>query len=364
MKIAFLYPRISHYREDFFLFFKKNYNCDIFVYEDTKENKNNNFEISNIETIKLKSKLLFKKIRIFSILPFFSNHYDCIILIAEMKVLPTWFILIIARILKKNVILWGHGISIHSYLSEEIKLNPIRVMYHKLATNVWLYTDKEVVLWEKHIKKNRLVSLNNTIDIKKILSLPKLNSNTLKNKYNIKTEVNLIYCARFSMYERRTDLLIEIIERLDRKKYGFLIIGDGPIKPNFSKYSNVIDFGSVYDENIKNELFQIADLYIQPAWIGLSCNEALAYGKPVLTFKRSENIKQCVEYTYLNEFNSFIANNMEEMITFITSLNQERISFYKKNAKNYAKDNLLLDLMINRANHSLKNCLTNQKVGK
>jgi glycosyltransferase involved in cell wall biosynthesis len=360
--IAFLYPRISHYREEFFAYFQKNYHCHIFVYENDQENKRNHFKISKVPTIRLNSFLLFSRLRIFNFFPLLHPKYKILILIAEMKVLPLWFILIFAKLMNKKVILWGHGISIHTYLKEEKKLNSIRVLFNKLANYLWLYTEKEKNIWKKYIPDNKITALNNTINIENILEQESLNIDMLKEKYHLDTEINFIYCARFSMQERRTDLLVEIINQLDPNKYGFLIIGDGPLKPDFSHYANVIDFGSVYERHQKNEIFQLADLYIQPGWIGLSCNEALAYGKPILTFKRSEEIRQCVEYAYLNKSNSYIANDMNDMISFISSLTQQEIQRYQKNSRNYAKKNLRMDVMIKHAEDSINHILTDLSI--
>ena len=352
-RIAFLYPRISHYREEFFEYFISNYNTDIYVYESIKKSKNNNFQVSSILTKKLNSISFFSKFTIFNFLPLLHPKYKIIILSAEMRLLPIWILLIFAKLTSKKTILWGHGISIYNYLEEEKKLNSFRVFFHRLADHIWLYTEKEKKIWENYLTKSKLTALNNTINIEDIMKNKKLNKSLLKVKYNIATDINFIYSARFSMLERRTDLLVKIIESLNKKKYGFIIIGDGVYKPDFSMYDNVYDFGTVYDSKKKNELFQLADLYLQAGWIGLSCNEALAYGKPVLTFKRSSKVLQCVEYSYLNNKNSYIANNMQDMLLFINTLDDEKIKDYQINSRLYAKNHLQMGTMINNAKVSL-----------
>lgn len=353
---------IAHYREPFFRYFVDKYNCDIFTYEPKESSTNNNFSISSIKTTQLKSKLLFSKLRIFNFLPLLHPKYKVIVLIGEMKVLPVWMILIFAKLMGKKTILWGHGISIYKYLEEEKKLNPIRVLFHKLADHIWLYTDHEKKIWSKYINPARITSVNNTIDIENILNQPILDKHELKIKYNIKTKINFIFCARFSLHARRTDLLLELIKSLDPEKYGFIIIGDGHLKPDFSPYNNVYDFGTVYDVERKNELFQIADLYIQPGWIGLSCNEALAYGKPVLTFERSETVPQCVEYGYLNEQNSYIAKDLHQMLKFINQLTEDNIFTLQQSSKWYATENLHMNTMTFQAENSLLNLIRKEDV--
>lgn len=155
----------------------------------------------------------------------------------------------------------------------------------------------------------------------------------LKCKYNITQENILIFCARFENNYRRTDLLIETIKQLNTEKYGFIIIGAGKNKPDFSLYNNVYDFGAIYDTNIKRELFYIADLYFQPGWVGLSIVEAMAYGKPICTFIRSEETKQCVEYSYIeNNTNGLIFTNIDDCITRISQLTNDEIKQLGANA--------------------------------
>lgn len=351
--IAILYPRIAHYREDYFNQLSKYYKFDIYTYINEEENKKNNFSVSNIKTINLKSFTILKRLRLFNFLPFLQKKYKIIILIAEMQIIPTWIILLLSKLLGKKTILWGHGISMHSYIEEEKSLKPERVFYHKLANYVWLYTEKEKSIWSNYIDKENITSLNNTINIKKILEQEKLSKKILKEKYNIHSPITLIFCARFSLYERRADLLLKIIEKLDSEKFSFVIIGDGKFKPDFKKFPNVYDFGVVYDDNLKNELFNLSDLYIQPGWIGLSCNEALAYGKPILTFKRTKEIKQCVEYAYLNKNNSFLAEDFSQMIKFLNNLTESEIKKLQNGAKKYAEDNLKLETMVENSKNSL-----------
>lgn len=353
MKIGVLYPRLSHYREEFFQAIIQKYETDFFIYESKEESNKKNYKNSQIFTYHLATYTLFNKVRIVNILPFFKKKYDVLILIGEMRSLSVWILLILTKMTNTKTILWGHGISIHSYLEEEKKLNPLRIIFHKLADHNWLYTEKEVEIWKKYISEKKLTALNNTINIEEILNEPLLDKMQLRKKNNIKTEVNFIFSARFSNPYRRTDLLLELIENLDNTKYGFIIIGDGELKPNFKPYKNVYDFGAVYDRKLKTELFQIADIYFQPGWIGLSCTEALAYGKMVLTFERSSEVKQCVEYAYLNHENSYIAKNTDDLISFIHSLDQQSIEQYSKNAREYAKNNLTMETMINNGLDSL-----------
>ena len=102
-------------------------------------------------------------------------------------------------------------------------------------------------------------------------------------------------------------------------------------------------------------MFSIADVYIQPGWVGLSIVEAMAYGKPIVTFQRSETILQCVEFSYLkNGFNALIFKSVQDMKGKFENIHQNEIETMGINAKNYVNDNLLMKMMIYKASMYLE----------
>lgn len=354
MKIGVVYPRVSHYREEFFEGLMGCHDLDIYIYESEESSVNNNFKNSKMPTKKLKSFDLFGKLRVLDIFTVIRENYDVIILIGEMRNISVWFMLLYYKFKKTKVVLWGHGISVHSYLKEEKALNPFRVIFHRLADLNWYYTSKEVSIWDKYLKTGSSVSLNNTIFIEEILDREVSSKIALKKTYKIEQEIVFIFSARFNNPHRRVDLLLDLIDKLDVTKYGFIIIGDGRLKPDFSKYCNVYDFGAVYERTKKNDLFDMADLYFQPAWMGLSCTEALAYGKPVITFERSDLIRQCVEYAYLDDANSYRASDVEDLLKFIENLSLDELRSMSVAARSYAIRNLRMSCMVDNALESLE----------
>jgi len=359
MKIALIQPLIPNYRESFFSTLTSHYDIDFFVYENIVDSEKKYILKSTIPVHPLKINYIIGKIFFYPFCQFFKQKYDLVIFPAEIRSVSTWILLLLFKLKKTKTILWGHGISIVHYLKEEKKYPLIRRIFHSFASLIWLYTDKEKGIVTRYLNKEKVITLTNTIDLKSPnFSNDSQAMNKLKIKYNISTKFNFLYSARFNTKYRRIDLLLKIIEKLDKSKFGFIIIGDGPFKPDFSQYSNVYEFGAIYDRNIKNELFAIADLYIQPAWLGLSAAEALLYGKPVLTFKRSAEILQGVEYSYVHSHvNGFIAENLEDMLHFIKTLDYSKLSALQVNAKEYASSHLKSDRMVSIAIESINGLL-------
>ncbi|MFC6099381.1 glycosyltransferase [Olivibacter domesticus] len=350
-KIAIVNPTVPHYRKDFFLGIQQAMPCDVFTYEQIGDMKKNQFQVSDTVTCTLKKKR-FSKFLIYKTQPLMQADYQTLVLMWDFSQLTTWWLLATKFFHRKRIILWGQGISVKRYLTEENTPNILLKGMLGLADGAWVYMEKEAKQWQAVFPNKKIAALNNTVsNIDEILESPGMQSiSDLKNKHNIKEEVCLIFCARFENPNRRIDLLEGLIKSLDAQKFGFIIIGDGVFKPDFSMYKNVYDFGAVYDKVLKDELFGIANLYYQPGWIGLSVVEALAYGKPVITFKRSEETLQCVEYAYIQDgYNGLIVESLDELTGKLLSLNNTAIALMGANAKAYAKKYLRMNHMVDKA---------------
>jgi len=352
--ISILQPLIPHYREDFFKGLNNKYGIKVYCYE--KEATLQGFNQSNFSHLYIKN-ITFGPFLIYSPFPLLKNNKK-IVLMLHIGHITTWILLLTKKLHKRKITLWGHGISVKRYIAEEKKPSVIMKLMVSLADSIWLYTDKEKKIWSEIFPEKNIIALNNTIsDVERIVSYkPKENLADLRKKYAITHEKCFIFCARFNTPYRRVDLLEDIIIKLGVENYGFIIIGEGDYKPDFSKYSNVYDFGSVYDGQIKDDLFSIADMYIQPAYIGLSLVEALAYGLPVFTFKRSIEIFQGVEYSYLIDgFNAVISEGVEDFINKLTLLPWHKIKEMGINANQYVKENLMINNMVLNAKKTLVN---------
>ncbi|MFD1294227.1 glycosyltransferase [Lutibacter holmesii] len=353
--IAILQPHIPHYREAFFEGMFETSPIKVYCYNSDESVLKDNFKKSTFKGHYIKNYSL-GPFLVYSLLPFLKKDCNKLVLMLHFGHISTWLLLFLKPFHKKKIILWGQGISVKRYLKEEKMPSILLKVMIYLADAIWVYTKKEEEMWTDVFPNKKITALNNTIsNIEEILNLNHFCSiKELKNKYNIKQEKCFIFCARFNSPYRRIDLLEEVINRLDKSKWGFIIIGSGDYKPDFSIYTNVYDFGTVYDKKLKDDLFTIADLYIQPGWVGLSIVEALAYGKPVVTFKRSDQTLQCVEYTYLiHRFNSLIFSNIEECINNLISMKEEDIKEMSINACKYVRENLTMANMIENSLNSL-----------
>lgn len=359
MNIAVLQSQIPHYREDFFRRLVEQSKCDLFIYQEPAKGKGAGFHLGNITAKKIWS-VEWKGFVIYDWISLFKK-YDLLILPLHIGHLSTWLMLLLKFVIRKKVIVWGHGISVKRYLKEEVHPDwKIKLMI-RLSDGVWTYMPKEAMQWQKCFPHKPITALYNTISGAKEKvayreKIKKSDRDAIKNKHGIKQPIIFIFCARFEGEIRRTDLLEAVINKLPTTEYGFIIIGGGRNKPDFSIYSNVYDFGAVYDENLKNELFSVADIYFQPGWVGLSIVEAMAYGLPIFTFKRSPDIYQCVEYSYIRPgFNGFTFSDINDCVEKIRNTSIHLIRQMGLHAMNEVKQNMTIEKMAERAISTLKN---------
>lgn len=347
MKIACLQNIVPHYREEFFEGIKQYYDFNVYLYG---ESAGKDFQKGFLETKTVKT-WTFGKLLFFDFKKIINDGNQCIIFPFQAKTtLSCLCLILLCKLYGIKVILWGHGISIFRYLKEEKKENLLLKLQLKYSDGCWLYMKKEKEQWSKIFPKKTIIALNNTITgADQLMIRTPNNKNELKNKYGICERLAVIYCARCTK-ERRFDLLIETIKLLKDEDIAFIIIGAGDCKPDFSSYKHVYDYGAVYDKSLKDDLFDISDVYFQPGWVGLSIVEAMLYGKPVLTFKRTNLIYQCVEYSYIeNNINGQIVESVYEAGEWIKSLNDDQLDRIIQSTKKYAQKNLSMKNMVNNA---------------
>lgn len=350
-RIAHLQPIIPHYREEFFAKLGEEVQQDIYIYEKIEEAKDLSFNIGRTKCKSIRSKLLAGLFLLYNPKMLLAKDYDVLVLMLNFTHLTTWLLLVTKWIHHKKIILWGQGISVRRYIKEESNVDWKLKLMMRLSDGVWLYMDKEKEQWQQILPHKPIVALHNTLSgVSEMVEYePTQSLDELKNKYHITQDVILIFCARFTS-NRRVDILIETIQKLNADKYGFVIIGAGSSKPDFTKYPNVYDFGALYDTEVKRELFAISNIYFQPGWVGLSIVEAMAYGLPIFTFRRSEKTLQCVEYSYIRpEGNGMIFDDVNQAVAYISETQTIAFKQMGENARKFVAENLRVDQMVENA---------------
>lgn len=343
-KILIIQPLIPHYREPFFDGLAKKYELLVLYGRYDKS-----FELCKKKYAKKVKSLVFSKIEYFHIWrDLIKFKPDVVITYGEVKQLTNIFLLFSKRFFHFKLIIWSHG-----FKKKKLTLmDRLRLVQMKKADGVVFYTRKGMND-ANSLGLNNTAYLNNTIDIKKIISQQLTNrfiKSDLKNKYRIKTKTNGIFISRF--YDlKKPELLLELMLKINSMNpdIGFIIIGDGDIKPNFSDYNFIYDFGRMYDNEKKGELMHCADFAFMPSGIGLSVVESFVYSLAMFTMTPElETITHGVEINYVqNNYNGYIADSEDELINTIVHMPLKEFQKLGNNAFNFVKDNLTMNNMIN-----------------
>lgn len=189
---------------------------------------------------------------------------------------PVFFM---AKLLKIKVIHWGHRRPL-----------PPNVFLKSLVYNFEHWIDDAVILYAEHLRKhicNRFQSktyvANNTLNLTTYKQFSRSNE-TLKSKYGISTNTNIICMGRMDQ-RKRIDDLIQAHQMLNMPEVGLILVGpdtDG-ILDNIEG-QNIYKFGPVYGEE-SLDLLSASDVYCLPGAIGLSIVDAFYCGLPVVTEK-------------------------------------------------------------------------------
>ena len=347
MAITIIQPFVAHYREDFYKSLAQEIDFDLLCID--KPSTDEGFKISDQINLEWLPSYKFGRFIFFNILSKEIHKNKTIVTTFNPNWISLYLLLFIKFFTGKKVILWTHGTSVLNGFNPSSPRDIIKIIFFNLADGICFYTNNELEIMSKYLKRPKLFYINNTINVSKINEISssiKDNKFSLKRKYGILSSKVVIFCARF-IEHRREDLLVDLIKILEGKDISFIIIGNGSKKPDFSSFSKVHDFGTVYDSKLKAELFKIADFNFQPAWSGLSVIESLANGVPYLTMKKSNEIYQCVEYNYIeNSKNGFIFKNIDEVADLICNINSEELNKIKLYCKESVNKKLSLEKMV------------------
>jgi glycosyltransferase involved in cell wall biosynthesis len=235
-------------------------------------------------------------------------------LILEMnpRILNTWIILIVRKILGKKTVLWGHAWPRNGASSNTDKL---RNILRQLADHILVYTDTQ---------QNELLS---RMPAKSISSAP----NALYSKNDMWVEdqhrSNFIYVGRL-VATKKIKLLIKAFygSGLHSKGAILTIVGDGP---EFEACKTLIDTlnigesvlltGHVSDLNTLRKLYSKSIASVSPGYVGLSITQSFSFGTPMIV-SEDENHSPEIEAVRVG-FNSeyFTTDSVESLSNVMKS---------------------------------------------
>lgn len=233
------------------------------------------------------------------------KKYKYFIITGDPYYLSNWAILILGRILGKQIIPWSHGMKGNT----RKRMFWFEYLFFKLSSKILLYGNHS----RKHMLKlgfdeKKLVCIYNSLDHTKQIQLRKTTSWTgvyrdfFGNNFPV-----LLYIGRIQQ-NKKLEVLVNSLNELNKMGQPCNLIfigedlGDNNVKAqaNSSKYKNQIWFyGACYNEKVISELLYNANICVSPGPVGLTALHALTFGTPVLTNNMFD--EQAPEYEVIKE---------------------------------------------------------------
>lgn len=289
-KICCIFNYAPHYRSTIYQLLDKEFECDMYF------GNNINANIKKLDLLILKNAQELKSIwfskKIYWIvgsIGLIFKPYKKYLLTGESYCISDWIIIILAKILRKEIYIWNHG----WYGKEKVVKIYMKKFLFSFVSGFFLYGEyAKKLMIEQGISENNLHVIFNSLDYKGMLGVRKKlsNSDIYTSKFKNHGPV-LSFVGRLQPV-KKLDLLILALKSLKAKgrEINLVIIGDGDDKERLEKlvcaYSltqNVWFYGSCYDEMEIGMLIYNAALCVSPGNVGLTAIHSLSYGTPVIT---------------------------------------------------------------------------------
>ncbi len=225
-----------------------------------------------------------------------ENNIGVLIYWVNLKELYLFPLIVVAKLLGKKTIYWGHGRDLAD--RQAVIKNMANAAEHALSDSIILYAEHLRKYVQPAFRKKTFVA-NNTL----LFDHPALGSrDDVLAEYGIRTKKNIICVGRFQK-RKRMDRLAAAHAYMKRPEIGLILAGpdtDGALDQISGE--NIYKVGPVYGEK-KFDLLSAADIYCLPGAVGLSIVDAFQCGLPLVTEEGDET----PEIMYLKDgVNGFI----------------------------------------------------------
>lgn len=365
---------IPHYRIDFYnkLNELKPDNWEFEVVYDTTELEENRFFSEEIDLDSFRFPVIETKTYTGSILGYEVTYQDYLknlhnydaVVVEHAFNNVSYPLSFVVKLMGKRYALWGHGK--HSsvinptgikWFTEKLKLKQV-----KLSDLYFAYTESvEQYLVDKGISKEKIFTLNNTIDINK---QRKYYENYLPQREKFRKEIGvdgkrvLLFVGRINENKKISVIKEAFIELLKKSNdYYLLVIGNGD-KSAFSEIpdENCSLNNAITDPDLLAPYYVASDLFMFPGLVGLGPLQAMCYNLPVVTI---DSNKHMPEYAYLNEKNSFILPVESTPKDFALQINKIMKNNLRKDHIWKSIDHLTIDNMAKKFIQGINKILAN-----
>ena len=327
-KICCIFNYPLHYRIGIYKAMDENFDCDFYFGDHLKNSDIQKFDkelLSNYKELRncyLIGRVYWQKEDIRLLFKDYENY----VISAEPYCISTWVILLLAKLLKKKVLVWTHG-----WYGKETKFEAIvKGLLWKLPTGILLYGNYAKKQMESlGFSSTKLFVIHNSLDYDNQLIIRKelKPSNVFITHFNNNNPV-IIFIGRLTKV-KKLDMIVKALHEMREKGmvYNAVFIGDGTERQALERMAkemeiekNIWFYGSSYDEKINAQLIYDADVCVSPGNVGLTAMHCLVFGTPVITHNDFKHQMPEFEAIIAGETGDFFeADNIESLTNTIIS---------------------------------------------
>lgn len=225
----------------------------------------------------------------------FKKENKTFLTLAESRSITDYVFFGLARLMKKKVFVWTHGI----YGKENRIEIAIKKWMFRQVEGIFVYSDYSRDLMIKEgLSAKKIFTIHNSLDYgQQRLLRESIAPSIIYNEHFGNENPTIIFIGRLTQV-KKLDMLVNAIFNLKKRgeNYNLVFVGDGAEKKSLEAkvksmgmQQNVWFYGACYDEKKNAELIYNADLCVSPGNVGLTAIHSLVFGCPVIThncFKR------------------------------------------------------------------------------
>lgn len=239
---------------------------------------------------------------------------DLIISSYNLRIISCWLPILIWS---KKWIFWGKGLG---QVETSLVLS-LRKLTARKAKYILVYNEqkKKEMVNKLAIEPEKVIAYQNTIKI------------TNPQNFDSEEKKYFLYFGRLQERKGLKELISvykKYVDRVGNSKFKLRLVGNGEFKATLQEeverlgLKDLVEFyPGVYDDDAIAEHFKHAKLYVSPFNVGLAIINSFAYGVPVLTCKEPQ---VGPEFSYLNDDNSFVVDNVDEFTDVFVSSEIEK----------------------------------------
>lgn len=257
-----------------------------------------------------------------------SIQADVAVLEYNPRILNTWSVLVIRRLLKRRTVVWGH------VFARSGKDNFLRRFQRNLADGVIVYTDEQAnILREQLCYRGEIYAAPNSL-YRKAEMLP-VSQDTSGSRRHFLMVGRLVP-------EKKPELAIRAFQIAMARlpdDIKLLIVGDGPERErlmNLVQRIGVDDriefFGHVSNSQYLKNLYAQSLATISPGYVGLSITQSLGFGVPMIFGKDEPHAPEIVAAIEGWNSVSFRSDDAESLANTLTEFHLEASSWISRSS--------------------------------